>query len=76
MEVKTLTGWIKSIRESKSLRFISVTDGAKDHQVTMKAGECILLTTRGELKVGASLICIGRDSLTPKGLPEFLASVI
>lgn len=70
--MKTLAGWIKSIRDQKGLRFLSVTDGSRDHQITLKE-DCLLLTSRGELKVGASFIAMGQDSVTPKGLPEFLA---
>lgn len=64
-------GWIKSIRQSKGLTFITITDGLKDHQLTLKEGEHELI---GELKVGASFIAEGIESITPKGLPEFLVS--
>lgn len=64
-------GWIKSIRQSKGLIFVAVTDGAKDFQVTIVEAECKIT---GELKVGASFEAQGRDSKTPKGLFEFLAS--
>lgn len=74
--MKTLTGWIKSIRESKKIHFLAVTDGSKDLQVTLKLDDCIILKTRGELKVGASFIAIGEDSTTPKGLYEFVAKTI
>ena len=63
-------GWIKSIRQSKGLIFLAVTDGAKDFQVTILQDKCSI---KGELKVGASFEAQGRDSLTPKGLFEFLA---
>jgi asparaginyl-tRNA synthetase len=64
-------GWIKSIRSSKGLTFLSVTTGAKDFQVTIVEAECKI---HGELKVGASFEAQGKDSKTPKGLFEFLAS--
>jgi asparaginyl-tRNA synthetase len=64
-------GWIKSIRQSKGLIFVAVTDGAKDFQVTIVEAECKIT---GELKVGASFEAQGKDSKTPKGLFEFLAS--
>lgn len=67
-----MKGWIKSIRGSKGLTFVAITDGDKDHQITVKEG-CEIV---GDLKVGSSVIAIGVDSLTPKGLPEFLASKI
>lgn len=65
-----MKGWIKSIRKSKDLTFLSVTDGSKDSQVTIKSDVPI----SGELKVGASFEAQGCESLTPRGLPEFLAS--
>lgn len=70
--MKTLTGWIKSIRDQKGMRFLTITDGAKDHQVTIKA-DCLIVNIAKEIKVGASFIAMGEDSVTPKGLPEFLA---
>ncbi len=63
-------GWIKSIRKSKQLYFIAVTDGAIDFQVTLKEE----VPVEGELKVGASFISEGIDSTTPNGTYEFLAS--
>lgn len=68
-----MNGWIKSIRNSKGLTFMTITDGHKDHQLTLKDGEYNLI---GELKVGASFISEGFESTTPKGLPEFLVSRI
>lgn len=65
-----LKGWIKSIRDSKGLKFIAVTDGSKDHQLTVKEG----ISVSGIPKVGASFIAEGIDSTTPKGQPEFLVS--
>lgn len=63
-------GWIKSIRTSKRITFISATDGTElEYQVTIP-GE---VEITGELKVGASFISQGKDSKTPKGLYEFLA---
>lgn len=69
--MKIQQGWIKSIRSSKGLTFLSVTTGAKDFQVTIVEAECKIT---GELKVGASFQAQGKDSTTPKGLFEFLAS--
>lgn len=66
--MKKLTGWIKSIRQSKDLMFISITDGRIDHQLTIKS----MTKVDGQPKVGASFIAEGEDSITPKGLPEFL----
>lgn len=66
-----MKGWIKSIRHSKGLMFISITDGQKDHQLTLKEGEYELT---GELKVGASFIAEGYDSVTPRGFAEFVVS--
>ncbi len=66
-----MKGWIKSIRQSKGLMFISVTDGIKDHQLTLKEGEYEL---EGELKVGASFTAEGYDSITPRGFEEFVVS--
>jgi asparaginyl-tRNA synthetase len=68
---KMKTGWIKSIRSSKGLFFVAVTDGAKDFQVTIVENET---KVEGELKVGASFIANGIDSITPKGSYEFKAS--
>lgn len=67
-----MKGWIKSVRASKSLIFLGVTDGCQDSQITIKEG----CEVKGELKVGASFFCEGQDSVTPKGLPEFLADKI
>ena len=66
-----MKGWIKSIRQSKGLMFIAITDGQKDHQLTLKEGEYELT---GELKVGASFIAEGYDSVTPRGFAEFIVS--
>lgn len=71
VEPSTKKGWIKSIRQSKGLLFIASTDGSSDFQITIIEAECPI---EGELKVGASFIAYGRDSRTPKGLYEFLAT--
>lgn len=63
-------GWIKSIRSSKELIFLAITDGSKDFQLTIKEGIHIC----GELKVGASVVADGVDSITPRGMYEFLVS--
>lgn len=68
-----MKGWIKSIRDQKGFFFLTITDGQKDHQLTLKEGE---YTLSGELKIGASFIAEGRDSRTPKGLPEYVVSRI
>lgn len=68
-----MKGWIKSIRQSKGLTFATITDGQKDHQITLIDGG---FTITGELKVGASFIAKGVESLTPRGLPEFVVSKI
>lgn len=64
-------GWIKSIRDSKGLYFLAVTDGAKDYQITIREDE---VKIDGELKVGASFVSEGSDSKTPNGSYEFLAT--
>jgi len=64
-------GWIKSIRTSKAITFVAVTDGAKDFQVTIIHDKC---SVKGELKVGCSIEAEGSDSITPRGMYEFLAS--
>jgi asparaginyl-tRNA synthetase len=66
-------GWIKSIRKSKGLKFIPITDGSKDHQITYKEG---LTEVIGELKVGASIIVEGFESKTPRGFDEYVAEKI
>lgn len=66
-----MKGWIKSIRQSKGLMFIAITDGKMDHQLTLKDDEYELI---GELKVGASFIAEGYDSITPRGFAEFVVS--
>lgn len=68
-----MKGWIKSIRQSKGLMFLAITDGQKDHQLTLKEGEYIII---GEPKVGASFIADGYDSTTPRGFAEFVVSKI
>lgn len=68
-----MKGWIKSIRQSKDLTFVSITDGQKDHQLTLKEGEYQI---QGELKIGASFIADGYDSITPRGFAEFVVSKI
>lgn len=68
-----MKGWIKSIREQKGITFIAVTDGQKDHQLTLKEGE---YESTGEFKVGASFIAEGYDSITPRGFAEFVVSKI
>ena len=66
-------GWIKSIRTPKGLIFVAITDGKKDHQITLKEGEYQLY---GELKIGASVEAEGFESVTPRGFPEFVAHKI
>ena len=66
-----MKGWIKSTRKSKGLTFCTITDGKRDHQITMVDGECVI---DGELKVGASFVAEGVYSKTPKGQDEFLVS--
>lgn len=66
-------GWIKSIRQSKGLIFLAVTDGAKDFQVTIIQDKCTII---GELKIGASFEAEGVDSTTPRGLFEFLSDSV
>lgn len=68
-----MKGWIKSIRQSKKIMFIAITDGQTDHQLTLRLGEYELI---GELKVGASFIAEGYDSVTPRGFDEFVVSKI
>lgn len=72
-EERTRNAWIKSIRRSKALIFLGSTDGSEDFQVTIKQDECPI---KGELKVGASFKCFGKDSITPNGSYEFLAQDI
>ena len=57
-------GWIKSIRKSKDITFVGATTGQKDYQVTLTSDTVI----EGDLKVGASFLVIGKDSITPKGM--------
>jgi len=71
------SGWIKSIRgkNSKTLKFLSVAGTEKvgaltEYQITIPASA----TITGELKVGASFICEGVDSMTPNNSYEFLVS--
>ena len=73
MKKEITQGWIKSIRQSKGLIFLAVTDGAKDFQVTIIQDKC---TLEGELKVGASFEAHGKESTTPRGLFEFLADSV
>lgn len=68
-----MKGWIKSIRKSKLLTFVSITDGLEDHQLTLKDGDYEI---KGELKVGASFVADGYDSVTPRGFKEFVVSKI
>lgn len=69
----TKRGWIKSIRKSKGLKFIPITDGVKDIQITLREDETELI---GELKIGASIDVLGYDSTTPSGSYEFVADRI
>lgn len=66
-----MKGWIKSIRQSKRIMFITITDGQMDHQLTLIDGQHELI---GELKVGSSFIAEGTQSKTPRGLDEFVVS--
>jgi asparaginyl-tRNA synthetase len=68
-----MKGWIKSIRQSKGIIFLAITDGQRDHQLTLKEGEYQIF---GELKVGASFISEGYESVTPRGFDEFVVSKI
>lgn len=64
-------GWIKSIRKSKNITFVHVTNGKSLlFQVTLNENT----TVDGELKVGASFTSNGEDSKTPNGSYEFLAN--
>jgi len=73
LKIKIMKGWIKSIRQSKGIIFLSITDGQRDHQLTLKEGEYQIF---GELKVGASFISEGYESVTPRGFDEFVVSKI
>ena len=55
----------------KGLIFLSITDGIKDIQLTLKEGEYKI---KGELKVGASISSEGTLSKTPKGFDEFVVT--
>lgn len=66
-------GWIKSIRKSKRITFLSVTDGVElEFQVTIP--EDATVSNSEDIKVGASFLAEGKDSKTPKGLYEFLVT--
>jgi asparaginyl-tRNA synthetase len=73
LKIKIMKGWIKSIRQSKGIIFLAITDGQRDHQLTLKEGEYQIF---GELKVGASFISEGYESVTPRGFDEFVVSKI
>lgn len=66
-----MKGWIKSIRQSKGIQFIAITDGTKDHQLTLHDDKCEVV---GELKVGASVCAEGVFGKTPRGFDEFVTS--
>lgn len=68
-----MKGWIKSIRKSKGITFLSITDGSKDHQLTLKDGE---YESIGDISVGSSFECEGLKSKTPRGLDEIIVSKI
>jgi len=70
---REVKGWIKSIRRSKSIKFVPVTDGTEDHQITIKEELC---DVKGELKIGASVIVEGEEGVTPRGFPEIVASKV
>ena len=67
---RIVKGWIKSIRRSKRIKFIPVTDGTHEHQITIKEELCEVI---GELKIGASVIVEGEVGVTPRGFPEIVA---
>lgn len=66
--MKKRCGWIKSVRKSKDLTFLAVTDGRSDFQITVKSDVIVV----GEIKVGCSFEALGEDSTTPRGSYEFL----
>lgn len=70
--MKTRHGWIKSVRTSKAVKyFLSCTDGFdSEFQVTIPHE----VEVHGDIKVGASFLSAGKDSTTPRGMYEFLAS--
>jgi len=68
----TRRGWIRSIRKSKKLSFISATDGQDEFQLTIKHfGKEDDSKVFGDFKVGASFEAFGKDSYTPRGDYEF-----
>lgn len=67
-----ISGWIKSIRTSKDITFLAITDGSRDHQLTVKSDAIV----EGEFKVGASVLCEGFESTTPRGFDEIVAEKI
>jgi len=67
-----MKGWIKSIRKQKELTFVAITDGKKDHQLTIRPESKIT----GDLKVGASFTSTGYDSVTPSGFAEFVIDTL
>lgn len=74
MSSRTRVGWIRSIRHSKKITFLAATDGQEEYQLTVKhfGNRDDDAQVSGELKVGASFMAKGTDSMTPRGSYEFL----
>jgi len=71
--MKTRQGWIRSVRKSKALTFLAVTDGQEEFQVTIKHSDCEVSLG---LSAGASIQMQGEDGRTPRGDYEFKATSI
>jgi len=71
--MKTRQGWIRSVRKSKALTFLAVTDGQEEFQVTIKHSDCEVSLG---LSAGASIQMQGEDGRTPRGDYEFKTTSI
>ncbi|MDR1630738.1 MAG: asparagine--tRNA ligase [Oscillospiraceae bacterium] len=69
----TVAGWVKTLRDSRSLAFMQINDGScfKDLQVVIEAEKLANFKEIVKLNVGASVVVTGRVVLTPEANQPF-----
>lgn len=69
----TVAGWVKTLRDSKSLAFMQINDGScfKDLQVVVESEKLTNFKDIVKLNVGAAVVVTGRVILTPDANQPF-----
>ena len=69
----TLTGWVRTVRDSQAFGFIELNDGScfKSVQIVFEAGKISNYDEISKLNVGSSLVVTGKLVLTPENKQPF-----